>query len=48
MKQIADPGGNPGVFELGRIADGLWLSRNWAKPASTWLPHGELVFRSRK
>lgn len=48
MKQIAVPDGHPSVFELGRRADGLWLSTRWAGPGSGWTPHRELVFRFRK
>jgi len=47
MKQIADSDGSPGVFGLGRVTDGLWLSRSWAWPADGWYPAYEFVFRSR-
>ena len=48
MKQIADSGGDPGVFYLGRRGDGLWLDGPWAIPDSTWSPDDEFVFRLRK
>ena len=48
MKQIADPGGDPDVFDLGRNDDGLWLDSYWARPTNEWDPDDELVFRLRK
>ncbi|MFA5798945.1 MAG: hypothetical protein WC892_05200 [Patescibacteria group bacterium] len=48
MKQISDPGGDPGVFSVERRADGAWLDVRWAGPAPTWDPDYEFVFRLRK
>ncbi|MFA7653823.1 MAG: hypothetical protein WCX97_02155 [Candidatus Magasanikbacteria bacterium] len=48
MKQIADPGGYPSVFELVRDDDGLWLGHSWARPADGWGSDGEFFFRLRK
>ena len=48
MKQIADRDGDPNVFNLARIEDGLWLYDNWAKPTNEWNPENEFVFRLRK
>ena len=48
MKQIADSGGDPDVFRLGRSGDGLWLDSRWALPDDTWNPDGGFVFRLRK
>ena len=48
MKQIADSGGYPRVFDLGRNDDGLWLIIDWAAPGYEWNPDNEFVFRLRK
>ena len=48
MKQIADSGGGPSVFRLGRGVGGLWLSVRWARPDSEWSPDYKFVFRLRK
>ena len=48
MKQIADRGGSPGVFELTRGGGGLWLRRGWAAPDYGWAPGDGVVFRLRK
>lgn len=48
MKQIADRGGTPDVFHLGRHGDGLWLRRDFARPGSRWSPGYEFAFRLRK
>jgi hypothetical protein len=48
MKQIADSGGRPGVFSLGRDDGGLWLGSIWAKPDDEWRPGSKFVFRLRK
>ena len=48
MKQIADPGGDPSVFDVSRGGDGSWLRNNFAKPAKRWLPKSGFVFRLRK
>ncbi len=48
MKQISVPGGSPDIFDLLRVGDGMWLSNDWANPASEWDPRYEFVFRLRK
>jgi hypothetical protein len=48
MKQIADSGGRPGVFSLGRDDGGLWLGSIWAEPDDEWYPDDRFVFRLRK
>jgi hypothetical protein len=48
MKQIADSGGRPGVFSLGRDDGGLWLGSIWAAPDDEWRPGSKFVFRLRK
>jgi len=48
MKQMADSGGNPSVFRLGRRGDGLWLGRPWASARYGWSPYDKFVFRLRK
>ena len=48
MKQIADSGGRPRVFELGRGGDGLWLNDRWAAPEDVWAPNRQFAFRLRK
>ena len=48
MKQITDRNGNPGVFNLERNEDGLWLNNNWAKPENRWNSDYKFVFRLRK
>ena len=48
MKQIADSGGYPYVFRLGRDDVGLWLYSHWAEPGREWGPAHMFVFRLRK
>ncbi len=48
MKQMADSGGNPYVFGLGRSDDGLWLDHDWAGAGDGCSPADEFVFRLRK
>src|SRR3989338_9869010 len=48
MKQITERNGNPGVFDLVRDEDGLWLTNNWAKPENRWNSDYKFVFRLRK
>ncbi|MEK7506301.1 MAG: hypothetical protein AAB572_01720 [Patescibacteria group bacterium] len=48
MKQIADRGGGPHVFDLSRDDDGLWLNNGWASPEGGWNTDREFVFRLRK
>lgn len=48
MEQISDRDGNPGVFELSRRGDGLWLCSRWVRPSDQWFPESEFVFRLRK
>ncbi len=49
MKQMADSGGNPGVFGLERDDDGLWLvDIDWAHARDEWIPNDKFVFRLRK
>jgi hypothetical protein len=47
MKQIADSGGGPSVFDLRRYDGGLWLSSVWAEPGEAWDPGFGFVFRFR-
>lgn len=47
MKQIADSDGFPGVFDLARNEDGLWLHDNWVRPDSKWRRYDEFVFSLR-
>ena len=46
MKQIADSGGDPYVFFLGRDGDGSWLFNRWTGPTSV-RSSDEFVFRLR-
>lgn len=48
MKQIPDPDGGPGVFDLEHGVGGVWLNDSWAGPAGKWSPSGKFVFRLRK
>ena len=48
MKQIADRGGDPGVFRLVRVEVGIWLYYRWARPADRWDPESRFVFAVRK
>lgn len=48
MKQIADSGGNPFVFNVRRYDYGEWLYGDWAGPADRWNLDDEFVFRLRK
>lgn len=48
MKQMADSGGNPSVFELVRNGGGLWLGNVWADARGEWFPYVMFVFRLRK
>ena len=48
MKQVNDSDGNPGVFDLVRGGDGLWLNDRWAQPGRHWNPSLEFVFSIRK
>ncbi|OGL73198.1 hypothetical protein A3D73_00270 [Candidatus Uhrbacteria bacterium RIFCSPHIGHO2_02_FULL_60_44] len=48
MKQIAGPGGDPGVFRVARSAGGTWLNGYWADPTFGWRPDRPLLFRLRK
>ncbi len=48
MKQIADRGGDPLVFLLGRFDGGLWLRDYWASPGYRWYPNYRFVFGLRK
>ena len=48
MKQITDADGHPGVFELVRDGDGLWLDDYWAVPDDRWGPGRQFLFRLRK
>ncbi len=48
MKQIADRDGDPNVFYLGRLGDGLWLGGGWEDPGYRWNPGAGFVFRLRK
>ncbi len=48
MKQITDRDGDPGVFELERDGDGLWLRSRWARSDRRWILDDEFVFRLRK
>jgi len=48
MKQIADRGGSPSIFGLGRRDDGLWLGSGWTGSGSEWGPGDGFVFRLRK
>lgn len=48
MKQMADSGGYPGVFKLGRRVGGLWLGYDWAGARYGWDPNRKFVFRLRK
>ncbi len=45
MKQISGPVGNPYVFDLERISDGVWLDSDWAEPGRRWDSDFEFVFR---
>ncbi len=45
---ITDRDGDPGVFGLGRNADGLWLHGGWARPGNGWDPDDQVVFTLRK
>ncbi len=48
MKQISDRDGDPRVFRLRRLGDGLWLDAGSARPALRWDADYEFVFRTRK
>ena len=49
MEPITGSDGGPGVFRVGRSADGLWLGDYWAYPGIRWDAGGRFVFfRSRK
>lgn len=49
MEPIADRGGGPRVFDVGRRGDGsLGLDGGWAHPDRTWSLGGRIVFRLRK
>jgi len=48
MKQITDRDGDPGVFDLSRGEDGLWLGRSWVEPGRWWIADNCFVFRFRK
>lgn len=45
MEPISDPDGRPGVFDLKRRGDGVWLSSFWAEPGDRWNPGGGIVFQ---
>jgi hypothetical protein len=44
MEPIADSGGDPSVFRLGRDGGLLWLRGSWAEPDSRWYPDYQFVF----
>lgn len=48
MKPITDQDGFPGIFDLRRIDDGLWLDDYWTRPDNEWRPDDQFVFRLRK
>lgn len=49
MKQIPDPDGRSGVFDLKRDDGGVWLNAHyWALPGDRWSPYSLFVFRLRK
>lgn len=48
MKQISGSGGDPHVFSVARLGDGLWLCGDWARPDDRWNPEDSFVFRFRK
>lgn len=48
MDPITDSNGDPRVFRLSRVVDGLWLRSGWAYPDGRWGPLSEFVFSLRK
>ena len=48
MKPIAASDGNPHVFHVERLDDGLWLGDSWADPDYEWGPDDRFVFGLRK
>lgn len=48
MESITDSDGNPSIFSLGHVDDGLRLYDNWVNPGSGWYPDSLFVFRLRK
>ncbi len=48
MEPIKDSGGSLYLFDVGRGGDGLWLSADWANPASVYYGDRRFVFRLRK
>lgn len=48
MKQITGSDGGPGVFNVGRGADGFWLDDAWAKSTDRWILGARFVFCLRK
>ncbi len=45
MEPVADSGGVPYVFGVGRGEDGLWLRDDWASPGDPWDPRNSFLFR---
>src|SRR5258708_39595388 len=48
MKQIADSGGDLGIFRLYHGDDRLWLDDRWVLPGHEWGPVDAFVFSVRK
>ena len=48
MEPITVSDGDPSVFYLERVGDGLWLDSYWAEPGYEWDPDDEFAFRLRK
>ncbi len=44
MKTITGRHGNPRVFAVVRVSDGLWLSSRWAGPSNHWDPGSRFAF----
>ena len=48
MEPIRDSDGDLGVFLVERDDDGLWLSSDYGRPDTLWLPDDRFVFRACK